>query len=342
MVAKMKPLESTIETTVPEHTPRKRKIVVLLITAFLIFDAVLIAGGTYGYFLNKAPANFVTPTVVTIEPGTSIRAITTQLEEASVVRSESILYYVLSFFYDPTDVKASTYVFEAPLTTMQVAERLVTGDFDNDLVRFTHYEGERATSIADNAETTLINFDKARFLELAVPLEGKLYPETYHIPKTFTADELIDIMSKTFTEKTQDIQPLIDAHPLSYDEILILASILEREANSPESMRIVSGILQGRMDAGMPLQADASIEYVLNKPLKELTSEDLKVDSPYNTYLNRGLPPTPIGNPGIDAIMAALQPEVTEYVFYITDNDGNFHYSVTYDEHLDNIEKYLR
>jgi UPF0755 protein len=96
------------------------------------------------------------------------------------------------------------------------------------------------------------------------------------------------------------------------------------------------------MEVGMPLQADASIEYVLNKPLKELTAEDLKVDSPYNTYLNRGLPPTPIGNPGLDAIMAALQPEKTDYVFYITDNDGNFHYATTYDEHLDNVERYLR
>lgn len=335
-------IESTTETLVPENNPKKRKIVTLLITAFLLFDIGLIASGTWLYVTNKPPSSFISPTVITIEPGTSIRAITTQLEEASVIRSESLLYYILMFFYDPTDVKASTYIFETPLTTKQVAERLVTGDFGNDLIRFTHYEGERATSIANNAEAQLINFDKEAFLARAVPLEGKLYPETYHIPKTFTADELIDIMLKTFAEKTETIQLQIDASNLTFEEILVLASILEREANSPESMKIVSGILQGRMEAGMPLQADASIEYILNKPLKELTPEDLEIDSPYNTYTNKGLPPTPIGNPGIDAITAVLEPEKTDYVFYITDNEGNFHYSVTYDEHLDNIEKYLK
>lgn len=334
--------ESTTQMTMPEEKPKKRSLGARLLLLFILCVLGATAVATYAYTLNKPPRDFVTPTAVTVEPGTSIKAITAQLEEASVIRSQSLLYYILSFFYEPSDVKASTYIFDTPLTTMQVAKRLVAGDFTNDLVRFTHIEGERATSIADNAEATLINFDKARFLERAVPLEGKLYPETYHIPKTFTADELIDIMLQTFAEKTQNIQPLIDSHNLTLDEVLILASILEREANSPESMKIVSGILQGRMDAGMPLQADASIEYILNKPLKDLTPDDLKVDSPYNTYVNRGLPPTPIGNPGIDAIMAALQPEQTDYVYYITDNDGNFHYATTYDEHLDNIEMYLR
>ena len=149
-------------------------------------------------------------------------------------------------------------------------------------------------------------------------------------------------MLQTFTEKTTSIQSKIDTHPLGAKGVLILASILEREANSPESMKMVSGILQGRMEAGMPLQADASVEYILDKPLKELTADDLKIDSPYNTYTNRGLPPTPIGNPGLDAIRAVLDPTVTDYVYYITDTDGNFHYARTYNEHLDNVELYLR
>ena len=334
--------EQTTEMIMPEEKVSKSSFGARLLLLMMLCFLGAIGTGAYAYMLNKAPSDFVAPTAVTIEPGTSIRAITAELEEASVIRSQSLLYYILSFFYEPTDVKASTYIFDAPLTTTEVAKHLVAGDFDNDLVRFTHYEGERATSIADNAEITLENFDKERFLERAVPLEGKLYPETYHIPKTFSADELIDIMLQTFDEKTEGIQSLMSTSNLTSEEVLVLASILEREANSPESMKVVSGILQGRMDAGMPLQADASIEYILNKPLKELTPDDLKIDSPYNTYLNRGLPPTPIGNPGIDAIMAVLEPERTDYVFYITDNEGNFHYSVTYDEHLDNIERYLR
>jgi UPF0755 protein len=326
----------------PQQPPKKsilRKLLVLMILLLGLFG--LTTGGAL-YTVSLPPSTFVAPTVVNIEPGSSIKTISRKLEEANVVRSGTLLYLLVTLYYEPTDVKASIYVFEEPLTTKQVAKRLVEGDFGNDLIKFTHYEGERATSIADNAEKTLINFDKEAFLARAVPLEGKLYPETYHIPKTFTADELVDLMIETFAKKTEDIQPLIDINPLSYEEILVLASILEREANSPESMRIVSGILQGRMAVGMPLQADASIEYILDKPLKELTSDDLKIDSPYNTYTNRGLPPTPIGNPGIDAIMAALQPEKTDYVYYITDAEGNFHYAKTYDEHLTNVERYLR
>ena len=124
------------------------------------------------------------------------------------------------------------------------------------------------------------------------------------------------------------------------DQILILASILEREANTPESKGLVSSVLQNRIAVGMPLQADASIEYS-DKPW-ELTPDDLKIDSPYNTYTNPGLPPTPIGNPGLTAIEAVLSPTQSPYFFYITGKDGEFYYAETYDEHLLNIERYLR
>ena len=302
---------------------------------------IMLAIGT-GYSLNQPPADFATPSSFTIEPGEGAKSVTKHLEEQSIIKSGSFLYFVLTLFYDAKNIKASTYVFETPLTSRQIAEKLVTGDFGNDLIKFTHIEGERATHIAKEAEGALVNFDTALFLERAVPLEGKLYPETYYIPETFTADELIDLMVKTFAEKTRELQPQIDAYPLNYQEILVLASILEREANSPESMRMVSDILQRRLEEGMALQTDASIEYVLDKPLKELTPEDLEIDSPYNTYAQRGLPPTPIGNPGREAILAVLEPTPNPYVYYITDNDGVFHYAITYDEHKANIATYLR
>ncbi|MEY2665089.1 MAG: hypothetical protein RLZZ480_194 [Candidatus Parcubacteria bacterium] len=327
----------------PSATPKRKS--KLLFFVSLAIALVLIAGavlcGTL-YTLNQAPTSFTSPTSVEIEPGTSVKAITKKLESASVVRSSTVLYFVITLFYDPTDIKASRYVFTEPLTATEAAKRLVAGDFDSDLIKFTHYEGERVTEIAEQAAAQLDNFDKEAFLNRALPLEGTLYPETYRIPKNFTAEQLIELMSQTFREKVAPLEQQMNSHPLTARGVIILASILEREANSPESMKVVSGILQGRMEAGMPLQADASVEYILNKPLKELTAEDLKIDSPYNTYTNRGLPPTPIGNPGLDAIMAVLEPTKTDYVFYITDNDGNFHYAKTYDEHLDNIELYLR
>jgi UPF0755 protein len=308
------------------------------------FLLILLTSGCLliAHLYNQPPTNFSSPTSVTVESGMTAKEVTQKLEEVNVVRSKQFLYFVLTLLHDPTDIKASVFVFDEPLTTFAVARRLVAGDFDSDLVRFTHFEGERATHIANRASEVLNNFNKEEFLALAVPLEGKLYPDTYFVPADFTAKQLADLMLQTFNEETAPLEDKLAQSNFTIEEILTLASILEREANSPESMRIVSGILQGRMEAGMALQADASVEYILDKPLKELTAEDLKVDSPYNTYLNRGLPPTPIGNPGIEAITAVLEPTPTDYVYYITDNEGNFHYAKTYNEHLDNVERYLR
>lgn len=328
------------KTTLLLEPPKKR---ISFFMKFVIFIFLLMVVALFvAQLYNQPPTNFSSPTSVTIESGLTAKSITTRLEEADVVRSRHFLYFALTLLHEPTDIKASVFVFDEPLTTLAVAKRLVAGDFDSDLIRFTHFEGERATHIANRASEVLEKFDKEAFLTLAVPLEGKLYPDTYFVPADFTAKQLVDLMLQTFNEETAPLQAKLAQSNLSLEEVLTLASILEREANSPESMKIVSGILQGRMEAGMALQADASVEYILDKPLKELTAEDLKVDSPYNTYLNRGLPPTPIGNPGIEAITAVLEPAVTDYVYYITDSEGSFHYAKSYDEHLDNVALYLR
>jgi UPF0755 protein len=328
-------LESSLEPV----QIRQYKSLWLLLMLISLLLAVIFA--LYAVFLNSPVKSADWPRSVTIAPGTPVREITANLESEKVIHSKELLYFVLTLFHSPEDIKASTYVFEEPLTTLAVAKRLVEGDFDSDLIKFTHREGERATHIAKEAATMLENFDTERFLVRAVPLEGKLYPETYFIPKSFTADQLIDLMLESFKNNTSVLLSN-NTSELSTDEVIILASILEREANSPESMKMISDILQRRMQEGMPLQADASIEYILDKPLKQLTPEDLKIISPYNTYLNRGLPPTAIGNPGIDAIEAVLNPVPSNYVFYITDNAGVFHYAVTYDEHRANIEMYLK
>lgn len=314
----------------------------------LILLGILLIGIAAAVFIslvhhyNQPPTEFISPTTFKIEPGTGIKSITSELEAAGVVRSSTLLYFIIVLFFEPTQIKASTYFFDKPLSTYETATRLVSGDFSSDLVKFTHFEGERSTSISRRASEVLVNFNEAEFLARAVPLEGKLYPDTYFIPASFTADELIDLMLKTYDSVLLSLEPLIKNHPLTTEQIIALASIIEREANSPESMKMVSGILQNRLEIDMPLQADASIEYILDKPLGQLVPEDLEIDSPYNTYLNRGLPPTPIGNPGINSIRAVLEPTKTDYFYYITDAEGVFHFAVTYDEHRKNIAQYLR
>lgn len=299
---------------------------------------------TYGYVqvLNEPTTIFPVNEPIVIEPGTEVRTITKILEQEDVVRSGTFLYYTLVFLHEPTDVKASTYIFHEPITTLEVARRLTEGDFDTDLVRLTHYEGERVRQLAKRAASVLPDFDTAAFIAAAEPLEGTLFPDTYFVPATYTDEELLRLMSETFSEKMNERSAAIAAHPLTEEEIVILASIIEREANSPESKKLVAGVLLNRLEIDMPLQADASIEYVLDKPLSELTPADLEIDSPYNTYRNRGLPPTPIGNPGLETIDAVLNPTETNYFYYLTDPEGNFHYAESYQEHQQNIARYLR
>jgi UPF0755 protein len=215
------------------------------------------------------------------------------------------------------------------------------GDFTSNLVRFTHREGERVTQIADTAEQILTSFDRTTFLRLAKPLEGKLFPDTYFIPPDFTAAQLVTTLQEAYEKNVAPLRPAMVLTEQTEEEVIILASIIEREANSPISMRLVSGILQNRLRLGMALQVDASIEYILNKPLKELTPLDLKIDSPYNTYSHNGLPPTAIGNPGLTAITSVLEPTVSDYLYYITGSNGDFHYAKTFEEHKVNVAKYL-
>lgn len=334
--------ETDTETEVVLIPKEPHKLVkrILVVIFFVLFSLLTIFN--YVKKQNLPPADFPINTPITIEQGTEIKKITEILENEKVVKSKELLYYTLVLFHEPTDIKASTYIFEIPLTTSEVAEQLTKGDFDTDLLRFTHFEGERASQIAERAAKSLPEFNTNRFIENTEKLEGKLFPDTYFIPVTYNDKDLLELMLNTFETKISDLKPQIDEHVLSLNEILVLASIIEREANDLESMKLISGILQNRLKINMALQADASIEYILEKPLSELTPEDLKIDSPYNTYLYSGLPPTPIGNPGLDSIKAVLEPTPSNYFYYITDDEGAFHYAETYREHLINIEKYLK
>jgi UPF0755 protein len=296
----------------------------------------------YGYS-KQPPVNFPTNTPLVIKPGTTASQVAKDLAEAQVVKSDFLLYLIFIAFYDPTSIKASTYVFSEPLDVWAVAERLTSGDFLSNLISFTHREGMSNSSLATDVSRVFSHISREEFLEAANGKEGRLFPETYFVPPDITAVELVRLMEDMHERVLIQLEPSQAIHELSLDEIVILASILEREANSPDSMQVVANILLRRLSIDMPLQVDASMEYVLDKPLSELTPEDLKADSPYNTYLYRGLTPTPIGNPGATALEAVIKATTTTpYLFYITGNDGVFYYGRDFDEHRLNIDRYLR
>jgi len=313
---------------------------------FYIFITFLISIFALKFFYNLAispPKNFPLEVPITIEMGTSVVDIAEQLKSAGVVRSEFILYAVLVAYYEPRDIKASTYTFSVPLSVYEVAEALTEGNYTYDLIRFTHREGMSVSVLASTITQTFPHISAEDFITYATPYEGELFPETYFVPKDVTLEDLVSLMRNTHLVIFEEMMDSEKVHDLSKREIVILASILEREANSPDTMAAVANILLRRLAIGMPLQVDATMEYVLDKPLAELRAEDLQQDSPYNTYTRFGLPPTPIGNPGATALWAAINATTaTPYLFYITGNDGNFYYARDFDEHRLNIARYLR
>ncbi len=310
---------------------------------WLLGTVILILSGIFWlWWLTGPPSDFPKDAPITIQRGLSAGAIASLLEAHDVVRSELLLYLLLVWRHDPNNIQAGTYVYQEPLSVGEVARRLAETPGAGNLLAVTLPEGFTAAEFATIASMSLSDFETEEFKEISVNDEGRLFPDTYYLPVDFTATELHELLLATYVDKTANLQTQMATHPLGEDGVLILASLLEREANSEESMRMVSGILQNRLTEGMRLQVDASLEYVLERPLSTLDASDLDIDNPYNTYRYGGLPPTPIGNPGLQAILAVLDPIESNYYYYITDEEGNFHYARTFDEHKLNIAKYLR
>jgi UPF0755 protein len=322
--------------------PVPRRVRVLLIVS-LVFVLLLCSVGAFiVQRAAKPPIDFPIATPIVIKEGETVADIVATFKAANVVRSELLLYIALLTQYTPADIKASTYVFDQPYDTFAIAKKLAAGNFTSTLVRLTHREGERVSLLAESVHTALPTIATSTFTAAALPYEGTLFPETYFLPPHFTSEDVIKTLRDSYETFITPLRPAITSSGLTETEVVILASIVEREADTPESMAMVAGILRNRLDIGMPLQADASMEYVLDKPLGALVPDDLKIDSPYNTYLNKGLPPTAIGNPGAVAIRAVLEPTPSDYLFYITGNDGNFYYATTYADHKRNIARYLQ
>jgi len=315
--------------------------------ALVLVLVLTVLAGLSAYAVHQMtmpPEQFPVGEFITIEEGTSARDVSATLAQMGVVRSATAFYLITLILHDPTAIKASTYKFKEPLTAFEVADRVVAGEFGYDVIRFVHFEGERNEYLAERAAAVLPEFDSTEFMRLTAGKEGRLFPDTYIIPETFTAAELVALLEENFESKIAPLRPAIRASNFTEEQVVIVASLLEREADSRESKRMVAGIINNRLEAEMPLQLDASIEYVLEAPYdSQDLAEALRTDeSPYNTYKNLGLPPTPIGNPGLTAIEAVLRPLESNYLFYLTGTDGNFYYARTLEGHNANIARYLR
>ena len=310
-----------------------------------MLPAALIAGTLLGsaYLLFfSPPAGFPAPSIVKVKSGETLEDIAANFKTRDMVRSQFVLEALVRALGGDRQVREGSYFFSGGQNALHIAMRLVGGDFDLKPVRVTIFEGERVRDIAEQLSAKIAPFDATGFRALALPREGYLYPDTYFFYPGEEPQTVLNAMERNFAEQTASLAEKLATYEKTELEALTIASLLEREARSTKDFRIVAGILWKRIALGMPLQVDAAFGYVLDKPLTKLTPEDLKVDSPYNTYLNKGLPPTPIGNPSARAIEAAVTPTKTSYLYYLSDRRGVMRYAATYEQHLANIRAYLR
>ena len=208
-------------------------------------------------------------------------------------------------------------------------------------ITITIPEGYTVTQMGELFEKESL-FSKEEFEKIAKNDEGFLFPDTYQFFKNTTPEKVMEKMKKNFDAKVADFLSEIERQKKSLLDIIIMASIIEREVHNINDRGLVSGILWKRIQKGIGLQVDASLTYILGKTSAELTADDLKIDSPFNTYKYRGLPKGPISNPGKEAIFAAVFPVTSPYLFYLSDKDGITRYARNFEEHKDNKLRYLR
>jgi len=305
-------------------------------TAAITLLLVVFAG-----FALSAPANFPEGRKVTIEEGMSLAQASEHLKEHSVVRSTFLFELVTILRAGDGSIFAGEYFFSEPLSAINVSYRLTHGIFGLDPVRITIPEGSTVLDVADIFSEKVPEFDALTFLSMAEGMDGYLFPDTYLFLPNVEPIQVIKEMRNTFDRRIKEIEKEINASGRSLEDIVIMASIIEKEATTVEDKNLVSGVLWNRIDIGMPLQVDAVFEYINGKNTYELTLEDLDIDSPYNTYRYKGFPPTPIANPGLDSLRAAAVPEDSEYLFYLSDRSGKIYYAHDFEEHKKNKRLYL-
>lgn len=291
--------------------------------------------------ITKTPMLFENGTIVFIERGDSLATISDKLIDAHVIDSLQLFQFFILLFGSDKQISAGEYYFSGPQPVPKVALQMIGAKFNIAPAKVTFPEGMTVYEMSLVLDTKLTNFDREAFMVLAKDKEGYLFPDTYFFSRRATAEEVLIQLEKNFKIRTAELEVLFAQSSKSFEDNLIMASIVEKEASGESDRAIIAGILWQRLAIGMPLQVDATLAYVTGKSSAELTLTDLGMHSPYNTYNNKGLPPTPIANPGLAAIEATLVPVKTEYLFYLHDAEGIIHYAKTFDQHRENKRLYL-
>ncbi|MEK7644883.1 MAG: endolytic transglycosylase MltG [Patescibacteria group bacterium] len=290
----------------------------------------------------RPPAEFPVKSFFSVEKGTSLSALSSQLEAAGLVRSASFFTFSAYISGNQGQILSGEYFVKTPISSIELLKRIAKGEFGVEYKEVTFPEGSSVKQIGEIMKKTFPDFDAKHFVTIAAPFEGYLFPDTYRFVARTTPEQVMQLMQQTFDQKLSTLQSEITKFGKPLSDVVKMASIVEEEGRTTITRRTIAGILWKRLSLGMPLQVDASFLYINGKNTYTLTTADLAIESPYNSYLHKGLPPTPITNPGLDSISATISPISTPYLYFLTDKKGVMHYGRTFDEHLANKAQFLK
>jgi UPF0755 protein len=323
--------------------------------------AVIIGVNQLSRYFWQEPEDNAEAQVFVISEGESFQAVANHLEDQALIASSNWFRVGAEVAGLTNDLKVGSYALQPGQNYKTILAILTAGTTEAD-IRVTIPEGYTIKQmgellvnkgLVDMAEWTTAtgqfsSLETHEFIVAAqkpddVDLEGYLFPDTYRFAVGATAVDIAHVMLDNMANRVGDLgQPSGDAEGMTMHEVLTLASIVEREVRQPETMKNVADIFLKRLDIGMALQADSTVNYVTGGDSPSITLDERdNTDSPYNTYKYPGLPPGPISAPGLNAIDAVLNPIHNEYLYFLTTDEGEIYYAETHEEHVDNKARYL-
>lgn len=336
----------------------RNKLLLVIVCTIIVLLIAGIAALIYINGLDKAYDSSKSDTInVTVEMGSTTEDIGTLLQEEGIIESSSDFKFFSKVKGYDGKYQAGTYALAPSMTLSEIAEIIISGKTNN--ITFTIPEGYTIYQMADKLSEEGI-VDREKFVSLLTDgnfsydflsdaqsgknhLEGYLFPETYTVE--FGADEetIIKTMLNQFdTVFTEEFKARAEELGYSLNEIMVIASIIERETQVDEERGKVSSVIYNRLKEGMPLQMCSTVQYILGEQKEILSNADTQIESPYNTYINQGLPPGPICCPGLASIEAALYPDETDYLYFVVSDklDGTQKFSSDYNQFLKDKEDY--
>ena len=323
------------------------------ITAVSLLVLILFAFVEVYLFLHTTPTQKKNEQIVEIPSGSPFRKIAKSLKAKGVITNDIKFYFLARCKKHLTSIKAGEYLLTTNMTPLDVLDTLVSGR--TLLYRLTVPEGHNLYQVSDTANSLGL-VSKEEFIAKAhdplllqelriegISVEGYLFPETYFFSKPATSDKIIRTMVQKFWEHfSDDLRFQGQKLGLTEHQVVILASIIEKETGVSEERRLISAVFHNRLKINMKLQSDPTVIYGIKNFSGNLTKKDLLTSTPYNTYTHEGLPIGPIANPGREALGATVNPAPATYLYFVSKNDGSHFFSSTYKEHLKAVRQYQK